>query len=59
MGGKCGIDVYVDLPLILELKMSKFIFYEGNKKYYIMLSVWQSDLNHYLSHPRAAQQYCD
>lgn len=29
--GKCGIDVNVDLPMILESSFYQLIFYEGTK----------------------------
>ena len=43
--GKCGIDVNVDLPMILESSFYQLMFYEGTKNIKNIL-VEKSDKNH-------------
>ena len=42
--GKCGIDVNVDLPMILESSFYQLMFYEGTKNIK-NISVEKSDKN--------------
>ena len=43
--GKCGIDVNVDSPMILESSFYQLMFYEGTKNIKNIL-VEKSDKNH-------------